>query len=61
MCIRDRLLIGVFVLAWSMNGHLKKARDHFAATEDGPATGGTQSVEGGGPAASRRPPDEHGG
>ena len=53
------LLIAVFVLVWSMNRHLKKARDHFAV-EDGATTVGTQSVDGGGPAATREPSGEPG-
>ena len=55
------LLMGVFALVWSMNRHLKKARDHFAAVGDGPTTVGTQSVEGVGPAATREPSGEPGG
>lgn len=27
------LMFAVFVLVWSMNRHLKKARDHFAAEQ----------------------------
>jgi len=55
------LLICVFGLVWSMNRHLKKARDHFAAVGDGATAVGTQSVEGGGSAASREPSGEPGG
>ena len=55
------LMIAVFALVWSMNRHLKKARDHFAAVGDGPTTVGTQSVEGVGPAATREPSGEPGG
>jgi len=54
------LLISVFVLVWSMNRHLTKARDHFAAVEDGATTAGTPSVDGGGPAATREPSGEPG-
>jgi hypothetical protein len=55
------LLIAVFVLVWSMNRHLAKARDHFAAVGDGPTTVGTESAEGVGPAATREPTGEPGG
>jgi len=55
------LLIAVFVLVWSMNRHLTKARDHFAAVGDGPTTVGTESAEGVGPAATREPSGEPGG
>jgi len=55
------LLIAVFALVWSMNRHLKKARDHFAAVQDGATTLGTQAVEGGEAAAIREPSGEPGG
>jgi hypothetical protein len=64
------LLIAVFVLVWSMNRHLKKARDHFAAADGtappGPAAvvdgpGPAATVDGGGPAATREPSGEPGG
>lgn len=56
------LLIAVVGLVWSMNGHLKKARDHFAAAEREPVADKTRpSVEGGGPATSREPSGEPGG
>ena len=55
------LLIAVFGLAWSMNRHLKKARDHFA--DAGPvASGEAQTAVGGGvPASTREPSGEPGG
>lgn len=49
------LLIAVFVLVWSMNRHLKKARDHFAVVET------QNAVEGGEPAATRETSGEPGG
>jgi len=56
------LLIGLFVLVWSMNRHLKKARDHFAAVADAPAANATGV---GGPAdgtaATRKPSGESSG
>ncbi len=47
------LVISVFGLVWSMNRHLKKARDHFAAIEDGPTASSA-----GGTAATREPSGE---
>ncbi len=56
------LLIAVFGLVWSMNRHLKKVQDNFAVVDDGPATGGTETVvDSGGPAATREPSGEPGG
>ena len=55
------LLIAVFALVWSMNRHLKKARDHFASVQDGATTVGTQAVESGEAAAIREPSGEPGG
>lgn len=56
------LLIAVFVLVWSMNRHLKKARDHFAEVEAAPPAGeAPTTVDGGGPAATREPSGESGG
>lgn len=57
------LLIAVFGLVWSMNGHLKKARDHFAAAEDGPAASAAGSAAGpaDGTAATGKPSGESGG
>ena len=56
------LLIGVFMLVWSMNRHLKKVRDHFPEAEGSTAGGDVQTtVEGGEPAATREPSGEPGG
>lgn len=62
------LLIAVFVLVWSMNRHLKKARAHFAAVEQGPAAKGGATttdaatvVDRPGPAATTEPSGESGG
>jgi hypothetical protein len=56
------LLLAVFVLVWSMNRHLKKARDHFAAAESSaPVEAPRPSAEGGGSAATREPSGEPGG
>jgi len=49
------LLLAVFALVWSMNRHLKKAREHFAAQEAGPA------VPGNGSPPAREPSGESGG
>ena len=60
------LLIAVFALVWSMNRHLKKARDHFAADESGPVVGQAASaatatpIDDGSP-ATREPSGESGG
>jgi len=56
------LLIAVFALVWSMNRHLKKARDHFAAVEDEPAAS-APGVSGpaDGTAATRKPSGEFSG
>ena len=56
------LLIAVFGLVWSMNRHLKKARDHFAEA-GGPVTiGEAQTAVGGAvPASTREPSGESGG
>ena len=53
------LLIAVFGLVWSMNRHLKKARDHFAGAA-GPVTVGEvqTAVDGTSPASSREPSGE---
>ena len=56
------LMIAVFGLVWSMNRHLKTARDHFADAEGPVNAGETQTaVDGGGPAATREPSGESGG
>lgn len=57
------LLIALVALVWSMNRHLRKARDHFAAVEDRPAAAveSRTAVEGDGPAATREPSGEPGG
>lgn len=52
------LLIAVFGLVWSMNRHLKTARDHFAAAERAPSA---DTVEDSGPASSRESSGEPGG
>jgi hypothetical protein len=57
------LSIAVLVLVWSMNRHLKKARDHFTAIEDGPAAGPAGPAAGpagsaAGKAATRKPSGE---
>ena len=53
------LMIAVFALVWSMNRHLKKAQDHFAAIEDDPATGAPGPANG--TAATREPSGESSG
>ncbi len=56
------LLIAVFFLVWSMNRHLKKARDHFAETAAPVPTVETQTgADSGEPAATREPTGEPGG
>ena len=56
------LLIAVFALVWSMNRHLKKARDHFAEAEGSVPVGEAQAaVDGSGPAPTREPSGEPGG
>ena len=54
------LMIAVFALVWSMNRHLKKAQDHFAAEASVPV-GDTQAEVDGSPAATREPSGEPGG
>lgn len=53
------LLFAVFGLVWSMNRHLKKARDHFAA-EQGGVGNSSVAVEDGGP-VTRESAGESGG
>jgi preprotein translocase subunit YajC len=58
------LLIAVFALVWSMNRHLKKAREHFDAVESGSAAGtaaGTVAPVDSGSAGTREPSGESGG
>ena len=52
------LLIAVFALVWSMNRHLKKARDHFEGVENGAAA--AAATDGGSP-ATREPSGESAG
>lgn len=56
------LMVAVFALVWSMNRHLKKARDHFAEAEGSVPVGEARTViDGGGTAATREPSGEPGG
>ena len=55
------LLIAVFALVWSINRHLKKVPDNFAAQGTPPAVEAQTTVEGSGPAATREPSGEPGG
>jgi hypothetical protein len=56
------LLIAVFFLVWSMNRHLKKAREHFAeAAAPAPVADAQAAADGGAPAANREPTGEPGG
>lgn len=56
------LLIAVFFLVWSMNRHLKKAREHFAeAAAPAPAADTQTAAQGGASAETREPTGEPGG
>ena len=55
------LLIAVFALVWSMNRHLKKVPDNFAAEGPPPAVEAQTTVESAGPAATGEPSGEPGG